>query len=233
MGLVTICKYKRTSTPFFIEQAGISLYSLEELAWFLYHNICLADRQMFGERLCRWLSEEAGCTDLARRIQNGVAAGSSFQNLVVSVVGAADLFDGRELSELGERIRSLGSLQEQERLKMRADELLDNHNEWAAMEEYRHILHMHQNNRLGMAFYGAVWNNLGVCYARQLLFREAAECFETSCEYEPDEAVERQAELARQLADGVRPPSERRPPDDTLPQKKLLRWEREYRLRQK
>lgn len=32
MGLVTICKYKRTSTPFFIEQAGINLYSLEELA---------------------------------------------------------------------------------------------------------------------------------------------------------------------------------------------------------
>ena len=127
MGLVTICKYKRTSTPFFIEQAGINLYSLEELAWFLYHNICLADRQMFGDRLCRWLSEEAGCADLARRIQTGIAAGSSFQNLVLSVVGAADLYDSRELSELGERLKRLGSLQEQERLKMRADELLDNY----------------------------------------------------------------------------------------------------------
>ena len=233
MGLVTICKYKRTSTPFYIEQAGINLYSLEELAWFLYHNICLADRQMFGERLQRWLAEEAGCADLARRIRNGIEAGSSFQNLVVSVVGAADLFDGKQLSELGERIRGLGSLQEQERLKMRADELLDNHNEWAAMEEYRHILRMHQNHRLGMAFYGAVWNNLGVCYARQFLFREAAQCFETSCEYDPDEAVEQQAKLAGQLADGEIPPAERKPDDGALPQKKLLRWEKEYRMRQK
>lgn len=230
MGLVTICKYNRTSAPFYIRQAGINLYSLEELAWFLYHNICLADRQLFDDRLCRWLSEEAGCKDLARRIQNGVAAGVSFQNLVLSVVGAADMYDSRELSELGERLKSLGSLQEQERLKMRADELLDNRSEWAAMEEYRHILRMHQNSRLGMAFYGAVWNNLGVCYARQFLFREAADCFETSCEYAPDEEVERQAELARQLAEGVRPPSEKKPADDVLPQKKLLRWEKEYRM---
>ncbi len=230
MGLVTICKYNRTSAPFYIRQAGINLYSLEELAWFLYHNICLADRQLFDDRLCRWLSEEAGCKDLARRIQNGVAAGVSFQNLVLSVVGAADMYDSRELSELGERLKSLGSLQEQERLKMRADELLDNRSEWAAMEEYRHILRMHQNNRLGMAFYGAVWNNLGVCYARQFLFREAADCFETSCEYAPDEEVERQAELARQLAEGERPPSEKKPADDVLPQKKLLRWEKEYRM---
>ena len=233
MGLVTICKYKRTSTPFFIEQAGINLYSLEELAWFLYHNICLADRQMFGDRLCRLLSEEAGCADLARRIQAGIAAGSSFQNLVLSVVGAADLYDSRELSELGERLKRLGSLQEQERLKMRADELLDNRNEWAAMEEYRHILRMHQNSRLGMAFYGAVWNNLGVCYARQFLFQEAADCFETSCEYAPDEEVERQADLARQLAGGEIPFPEGKKTEDALPQKKLLRWEKEYRMRQK
>ncbi|HIS08105.1 MAG TPA: hypothetical protein IAC99_10590 [Candidatus Choladocola avistercoris] len=229
MGLVTICKYNRTAQPFYIRQAGINLYSLEELAWFLYHNICLADRQLFDDRLCRWLSEEAGCRDLARRIQNGIASGSSFQNLVLSVVGAADMYDKKELSELGERLKGLGSLQEQERLKLRADELLDNHNEWAAMQEYRHILRMHQNSRLGMTFYGAVWNNLGVCYARQFLFGEAADCFETSCEYAPDEEVERQAELARQLAEGVRPSGEKKTADDTLPQKKLLRWEKEYR----
>lgn len=233
MGLVTICKYKRTKTPFFVEQAGINLYSLEELAWFLYHNICLADRQMFDERLCRWIAEEVRYPELARRIQNGIASGTNFQNLVLSVVGAVDLFSNRQLAELGERLKGLSSLQEQERLKMRADELLDNRNEWAAMDEYRHILRMHQNSRLGMEFYGAVWNNLGVCYARQFLFAEAADCFETSCEYAPDEEVEQQAELARRLADGEKPAGGKKDRDLTNPQKKLLQWEHEYRIRQK
>ena len=89
MGLVTICKYKRTSTPFFIEQAGINLYSLEELAWFLYHNICLADRQDVRRPVMPLAVRRGRLRDLARRIQAGIAAGSSFQNLVLSVVGAA------------------------------------------------------------------------------------------------------------------------------------------------
>ena len=55
MALVTICKYRRAKTPYFLEQAGLNMYSLEELAWFLYHNICLVDQGFFDERLCRWL----------------------------------------------------------------------------------------------------------------------------------------------------------------------------------
>lgn len=233
MGLVTVCKYKRTKTPFFVEQAGLNLYSLEELAYFLYHNICLADKPFFDERLCRWIGEEIGYPELASRIRNGIASGTNFQNLVLSVVGFVDLFSNRELTELGERLKGLSALQEQERLKMRADELLENRNEWAAMEEYRHILRMHQNSRLGVAFYGAVWNNLGVCYARQFLFKEAAECFETAYEYAPDEEVEQQAELARELAEGKKPGSGRKKTDFANPQKQLLQWEREYRVRQK
>lgn len=69
-------------------------------------------------------------------------------------------YDSRELTELREQMKAIGSMQEQERLKLRADELLDNGNDWAAMEEYRHILRMHQNLKLGVSFYGAVWNNL-------------------------------------------------------------------------
>lgn len=233
MSLVTICKYQRTRTPFYVEQAGLNLYSLEELAYFLYHNICLADRSMFDERMCRWIADEIGYPELAARIRNGIASGTNFQNLVLSVVGSADLFSNPELTALGDRLKSLSSLQEQERLKMRADELLDNHNEWAAMEEYRHILRMHQNNRLGMEFYAAIWNNLGVCYARQFMFEEAADCFETSCEYSQNDEVEQQAELARQLAEGGRPPVEKKAYEFPNPQKQLLLWQREYRARQK
>ncbi len=230
MGLVTICKYPRTKTPYYLEQVGLNLYSLEELAWFLYHNICLADRQMFDERLCRWIAEDAHYPDLARRLQNGMAAGSNFHNLVLSVVGAVDLFSNRQLAELGDRLKGLSQLQEQERLKLRADELLDSRNEWAAIGEYRHILRMHQNNRLGMSFYGAVWHNLGVCYARQFLFAEAAECFEMADEYQPDPETERQAELAKSLADDPRQVlAGKRYDFEGDPQKRLLQWEKDYR----
>ena len=96
MALVTICKYRRAKTPYFLEQAGLNMYSLEELAWFLYHNICLAEPQMFDDRLCCWLEEELGSSELARRIRNGKESGTNFQNLVISIVGAVDLFTNQE-----------------------------------------------------------------------------------------------------------------------------------------
>ena len=79
MALVTICKYRRAKTPYFLEQAGLNMYSLEELAWFLYHNICLAEPQMFDDRLCRWLEEEIGSSELARRIRNGKESGTNLR----------------------------------------------------------------------------------------------------------------------------------------------------------
>lgn len=232
MGLVTVCKYNRTKNPFFIERAGLNLYSVEELAYFLYHNICVVDRQLFDERLCRWL-QETGCQELAGKIRDDIRSGTDFQKLVLTVAGASGFFSPEEQNDLRERLNGLAGLKEQERLKMRADELLNNRNEWAAAEEYRHILKMHQNSSLGMEFYSAVWNNLGVCYARQFLFGRAAKCFETAYEYHPDEELLEQAELAAQLAQGILPGAGKKKEDVTDPQKRLLQWEREYRMRQK
>lgn len=232
MGLVTVCKYNRTKNPFFIERAGLNLYSVEELAYFLYHNICVVDRQLFDERLCRWL-QETGCQELAGKIRDDIRSGTDFQKLVLTVAGASGFFSPEEQNDLRERLNGLAGLKEQERLKMRADELLNNRNEWAAAEEYRHILKMHQNSSLGMEFYSAVWNNLGVCYARQFLFGRAARGFETAYEYHPDEELLEQAELAAQLAQGILPGAGKKKEDVTDPQKRLLQWEREYRMRQK
>lgn len=231
MGLVTICKYNRTKTPLFVEQAGVNLYSLEELAYFLYFNICLVDSRFFNERLCRWLVEEVGCEKLTEELRKGIASGAETVKLVLVTVKESGLFSEAELRELVIRMEGLKTLKEQERLKMRADELLKNRNEWAAMEEYRHILKMHENHSLGAVFYGAVWNNLGVCYVRQFLFSQAVMCFEKAYEYRQEEGILRQAELARRLADGERMADAEAGDERIQPQKKLLQWEREYRVK--
>lgn len=233
MGLVKICNHKRANAPFFVEQAGVSLYSLEELAYFLCHNACLADRRFFDERLCRWLDAEAGCQKLAERLRDGIARGNGLSKLVLLIEQEAGLYSVHELEELKKSLKGLGALQEQERMKLRADGLLRNRNEWAAVDEYRRILRMHQNSRLGMAFYGAVWNNLGVCYARQFLFDEAAECFEAADAYHPDEEAKRQAGLARALAKGQKPDRGQTAAEFADPGRQLLKWEREYRVRLK
>ena len=43
MGTVKICAHEMAKTPYFVEAAGIHLYSVEELAYYLYENIYLVD----------------------------------------------------------------------------------------------------------------------------------------------------------------------------------------------
>ncbi|MDE6895497.1 MAG: hypothetical protein K2P43_04860, partial [Lachnospiraceae bacterium] len=99
MGLAMVCKYQRAERPFFIEQAGLNVYSVEELAYFLYHNICVVDRQFFDEGLCRWM-EETGGQELAGKIRKGISSGTDFKNLVLMAVEAPGFFSAEELSLL-------------------------------------------------------------------------------------------------------------------------------------
>ena len=39
MGAVIVCGRGQAETPYYIESMGVRLYSMEELAYFLYQNI--------------------------------------------------------------------------------------------------------------------------------------------------------------------------------------------------
>ena len=59
------------------------------------------------------MEKELGCGDLAKRIRKGISTETSLTNLIVAVVGASDLYDSVQLTELSDRIRAMDSMQEQ------------------------------------------------------------------------------------------------------------------------
>ena len=61
--------------------------------------------------------------------------------------------------------------------KMRGDYLAKEKMYARAVWEYRQILKRQSPGKLGVQFYGAIWNNLGVAYAGLFRFEQAAECF--------------------------------------------------------
>ena len=46
MGIVKICVHELAKNPYYVESTGLHLYSLEELAYYLYENIYSRTRQM-------------------------------------------------------------------------------------------------------------------------------------------------------------------------------------------
>lgn len=199
MGAVLICSQEQAKTPYYIESMGIRLYSMEELAYFLYQNIYLVDKRMLGVRLWDWIRTEIGNPDLAERLKKGAEAGSSLQNMVLTILRNVDYYTQEELNQLSSKMKILNTYQEQERLKLRADEYFINGNYQAAVYEYEKILNIRQSDRLGVEFYAHVWNNLGVCCSRLFLFGRAARAFRTSYQYQRDPDVLKEYVCAMRL----------------------------------
>ena len=51
-----LCQTKKADKPFFVESINTNIYSLEELCYFLYHNLYLVDSSVINENLCIWIS---------------------------------------------------------------------------------------------------------------------------------------------------------------------------------
>ena len=199
MGAVIICRGEPAETPYYIESMGIRIYSMEELAYFLYENVYLVDKKMLGSRLWEWLRTEMHNPELADRLQKGAEAGGSLQNMVLTILRSVDFYTQDELTQLTAKMKILNTYQEQERLKLRADEYYMGGNYQAAIYEYQKILDIRQNDRLGVKFYAHVWNNLGVCCCRLFLFGKAARAFRTSWQYQKDPEVLKEYVYAMRL----------------------------------
>lgn len=201
MGAVKLCVYKTAKRPYYVEMTGIRLYSAEELAYYLYENLYLIDERIVGERLYVWLEKELEMKALAERLRNGTGSGSHLYNQVMTILQASEYYSEKELQELSEKIKEISGMQAQERMKCRADELMQNENYWAAVTEYERLLSIRQNSRLSVEFYAKVWNNLAGCYGRLFLFEKAAGCFETAYQFQKSNDYRERACYARMLAD--------------------------------
>ena len=75
-----------------------------------------------SQRLWDWLRTEMHNPELADRLQKGMEAGGSLQNMVLTILRSVDFYSQEELTQLTAKMKVLNTYQEQERLKLRADE---------------------------------------------------------------------------------------------------------------
>lgn len=201
MGTVKRCMHPMAQVPYRTETTGIHLYSIEELAYYLYKNTYFIDDRVLGEKLYLWIEKELKMPELAKDLRNDAKENSSQgYRQILRILQASEYYSEEEIRQFSENVKKTEHLHTQERMKYKADELLQNENYWAAVTEYEKILSIRQNSRIAVTFYGAVWNNLGVSYAGLFLYEKAATCFENAYQFEKLQEYRKKAEYARKLA---------------------------------
>ena len=60
MGELILCNHALASLPYYLEAVSLNLYSLEELSYYIEHNLYLLDTDFMCYELCGWVERELG-----------------------------------------------------------------------------------------------------------------------------------------------------------------------------
>lgn len=168
--------------PYYLEDAGCNIYSLEELSYYILHNLYLLDRGFMTEELCLWIEREIGEPELSKRLRNMIQTNTRLSVFLVSLLDWCGYCNQTEIAQIRQTVEELESKSSFERGKLKADRLMEKEKYLSAVYEYRDLLDHPEAKQASGYLVGNIWHNLGAAYAGMFLFEEAAACYRKAYE---------------------------------------------------
>lgn len=199
MGELLLCSQEIASVPYYIETISLHVYSLEELCYYLKHNIDLVEPSFMEEELCDWIRHELKMPALAEQLLKLMQEGKGLVEFIITLVGGCSYCTREEILAMQHALEAFENKSEVECRKIRADRLLEKKKYAASIQEYGRLLSCPDVTGL---LEGNIWHNLGTAYAGLFSFENAADCYEKAYEKNQNPASKVQQAQALQLAQG-------------------------------
>ncbi len=174
MGRLILCYSKKATKPYFIKNMNINLYTIEELCYYLYHNIYLIDENVINDELILWIDKELELTGLSELLNTNRG---SIKNVLINILTYTGYVSKKDLEETDKLLTKMDGQSNIEKKLARADHLLQCKKYVEAILEYRLLMDAIEEDQKEK-----IWNNMGVAYASMFLFCEAAKCFKIAYE---------------------------------------------------
>lgn len=187
MGSLILCHKKKAKQPYVITQIHCKIFTLEELCYYLNHFIYLLDDTTINKKLLDWLDCELDCGDLAEELRQIMEQYGSLEQMVLRILNYASIYTEKELGQMKRILESFKLLKPVERMKHRADTLMQSGAYQAAISIYQKILQEENEETVEKKFFGKIYACLGAAYGRLFLYQKAAKMYEAAyqiCEEE-------------------------------------------------
>ena len=176
-----LCQVQQASRPYYIETVSTSIWSIEELCYYLYENVYLVDRSIVNEKLCDWIRDELGLRRLYRilceQLERMKEKPEGIAGFILPIFREIGYLTPAQMRSYTDRLSRLEVQPGDVKQKLKGDYLVRSGMLSQALTEYRQILDRQTPGSLGLQFYTQIWNNLGCVYAQLFRFEKAAECF--------------------------------------------------------
>lgn len=124
MGRVILCTSKHAHTPYVFPVSEAKVYTIEELCYYIYHNIYEITPECFDEKLVSWLRGELEMKTIAKKLENMIEAGSGLKDRVISLMCSCDYYTEEDIKALLHIITDMENMPYHGRMKMKADNFL-------------------------------------------------------------------------------------------------------------
>lgn len=173
---------RRAVRPYYVEKFYVNLYSVEELCFLLVDRAELLDGEFMGRELVRWLEEQCGLRDLARRLETLLSRKCSAAAFAGEILSYVAIYPEEVIRQTEDALRGSESLGPYEKLAAKADHLLREKRYLPALQQYQGLLLMLPEAEKNLR--GRLCHNMGTACAGLFLYREAADCYRRA--YEAD-----------------------------------------------
>ena len=185
-----LCQVEKAKTPYYIENISVNIYSIEELCFYLRHNIYLLDETIINEELCHWIRDELKLKRLYQKLYAILDKEHTVGDFILPIFKEINYLSLAEFREMNEKLQQFAEQPEIVRQKKKGDYLYENGKFVNAVKVYRKTLELREEllktgdslDNLGVQFLGSIYNNMGCAYARLFQMDEACECFQKSYE---------------------------------------------------
>ena len=135
-----LCQTKKAAHPYFVESISTNIYTIEELCYYLYHNLYLVDQTIINEDLCKWLEEELELTQLASKLRQAREREAGAEEILYPVFKEINYLTYEELKALNGRLTELNKESTAIRKKRKGDALVENGMYVNAIRVYQKLL---------------------------------------------------------------------------------------------
>lgn len=177
-----LCQTKRATLPYFIENISINVYSIEELCYYLYHNLYLVDQTIMNEGLCSWIQDELELPGLAAKIRSKIGKFVSAEDILYPVFKEINYLTYEELKNLNVRLQKMNEETPAMREKQKADALMENKMYVHAIQVYQKLLEREDLEEIREGMTESVYHNLGCAYSYLFQMEKAVDCFRKAYE---------------------------------------------------
>lgn len=174
MGKFILCTSKVADNPYVFPLSEIKVYSIEELCYYIYHNIYEITSECFDEKLVKWLRNETDMGIIADKLETMISINSSLKDIVVSIMCSCDYYTETEIKALLLLINEIEDLPFHGRQKLKADYCLKYGKYAQAKKEYDRLIYCGYAVNLTSEEYGNIFHNRSVACFNMGSYKEAA-----------------------------------------------------------